>query len=292
MSGNSGSDTAGEGGIPDAGGAGGSSGDGDAGGDDAGATGEGGRSQAGAAGEENGGAGDRAGNSAGGTGGTGGSAGTGGSGGSDTSDCVEITLTDFYPSNEGWPEQSGETAGFFSLGALTLSGSVSIEYRLGDGRGRGTGVITLGDGGQDDYATCSHCVVAASSGRVYIATSGTLFLDNDSDQGHGYPQGALLNVTLREATIDGVSRETALVPQGTCLYLESQKVDIDPVGTWTECPPEYQEDEDCDCGCGALDSACASAADSACDYCFCPRDYGDCANSPVNASNNAVCSSG
>lgn len=119
-------------------------------------------------------------------------------------------------------------------------------------------MIALGEGGQDDYSTCSHCVFAGSSGRVYIATAGTLFLDNDSDQAHGYPQGALLNVTLREATVDETTLETTIVPQGTCLYLESQSIDIDPVGTWTECPPEYQEDEQCDCGCGDIDSACES----------------------------------
>jgi hypothetical protein len=282
------------------GGMGGSAGEvaGGVGGDaTAGEAGEGGRSHAGAGGEgnqDNGGSGGTAGTA--GSSGTGGSAGASGgmsgSGGTGGSECIEITLSDFYGDNYNWPDRAGEEAGFFNLGVITLSGSVTIEYRLAEGGGRLNGTITLGDGIQDDFVTCTHCVRATDSeGRKYIATAGTLFLDNDSDQAHGYPQGALLDVTFSEALIQSGTRETTILPNGVCLYLSSQSVDIDPVGTWTECPPEFREDQDCDCGCGELDSVCESASASQCDYCWCSGDGGDCSESLVSTTDNAICSS-
>lgn len=53
-------------------------------------------------------------------------------------------------------------------------------------------------------------------------------------------------------------------------------------GGWT-CDITYKTDADCDCGCGELDTACSSAASSACQWNNCPN------GGPINSTQNWLC---
>jgi hypothetical protein len=146
-------------------------------------------------------------------------------------------------------------------------------YWFGDLDGDAPGVFQIEGSSDADYATCSRCVlVQDQSETYYLAASGTIVVDQDSDHVHGYPQVVLTDITLIEVTINADTFLSTPVPNGKCLHLESLVLDDSltpegPPASW-DCSPIYYLDGSCDCGCGVVDADCESPT-AECDYDWC-----------------------
>jgi hypothetical protein len=222
-------------------------------------------------------------------GGEAGAIGAGDGGSSGRNGCDAIVIAGFEPNNPDWPAVNGQIASFSPAGGGSDPiGELAVDFRLTTG-GDQSGTFTLGAGDQANFATCSHCVLAYdANARYFFATSGTLSLDSNSDQVHGYPHGDLVGVTLREVSL--VGDDWTLVPNGDCLFIASATVDVVPSEGWSECPSDFRGDGLCHCGCGAFDSAdCADQTVDACYSCWCTDDSGDCSDTSVVPADNGQC---
>jgi hypothetical protein len=165
-----------------------------------------------------------------------------------------------------------------------------------DGEAKGT--FNLATGIDNNYATCARCIRVFEDpsvpGRVFFQQSGTLVINQTSDQLKGTVSATITNLTLVEVTIDGGTFVSTPVPNGACLHIASAPIAVTPPvvpGAWT-CNPSYYGDGSCDCGCGVIDSDCPDALIASCEWCdvtgSCSENVMDCPGI-INPTNNALC---
>ncbi len=104
------------------------------------------------------------------------------------------------------------------LGAAGDNDVFALEFWTSD-----TGTFQLGEGDNDNYQTCSQCVLltvdAAGATRQYFGTSGTVVVPGGSNPNDD-PSGVVIqNVQLDEVTIDSGYVSTP-VPGGSCLTIQ------------------------------------------------------------------------
>jgi hypothetical protein len=258
------------GGSKNDGGSSGKDGEGGEGAD--GPKGEGGESSGGAPSGGNAGSAGSAGN--GGSSGSAGSAGDGGSGGIVIpDDCPEITLT--YNTAENDLVEENSVFEFSVSPDIAGSGPdiVQVEFYWYSGLdGDATGTFQIEGSDDTQYATCARCVrIIDQLQRDYLAVTGTVVIDEASQQNYGYPQAVVTDLTLIEVTINADTYISAPVANGACFHLASVTLDKPPVGWDCDDDPTggsdlgYYQDGDCDCGCGIVDVDCASAAGTECE---------------------------
>lgn len=138
------------------------------------------------------------------------------------SPCEAITITDLtapetllYNTNNISPQLGSEVADLFWI---ELYDDV-------------TGVLAVGDGVDDNYKTCDHCLLIAEDSptgdlveatRLYYATSGTMEISEASVPTEGVLDATLSEVVFKEVTIDRANTGflTTEVSGGRCLRLE------------------------------------------------------------------------
>lgn len=235
----------------------------------------------------------------GGSGGSGGSAGTGGSGGK--SSCPELTLQEVVGMSVDPPDPTFRGTVFDVAIQQQLVGGaedfLGIQFYAGANfDGDATGEFELGTGIDDNYESCGRCVLverdASAIGNAgntrFFATSGTLVIDEDSEQMDGRPILTLSDVTLVEVTIDPNTFISTPVQGGDCYHVSSYSLEL-PTPSWS-CPVDSWGDNVCDCGCDAPDLECVTTGIGACDACTSP---GSCAQTDcydIDFDDNSQCS--
>jgi len=177
---------------------------------------------------------------------------------------------------------------------------VSIQGPPGYDGGK-TGTFDLTQNGDDNYETCTRCILAYADGnqKVFYQSEGTLQFAPGSKQLGGTIDATITNLKLVEVTIDGDAVSTP-VPNGACLTVASATVQVEappcdgfecksgycvpdaayecdeefdcpddsdefPVNASCEpfwsCPQSWIDDGYCDCGCGIKDTDCSGTAD-------------------------------
>lgn len=101
--------------------------------------------------------------------------------------------------------------------------------------GEDTGTFDLTMNADDNYATCSRCLLyfedpTSPIGRIFFTQSGTFVIDATSTQLDGTITGTLTDVTLIEVTLDPDTFESTPVANGTCLHLATGDVSVPPPG--------------------------------------------------------------
>lgn len=226
----------------------------------------------------------------------GGDAGGGGVGGGG-SGCTQITLADL--ALDGIDANGGYYGAEVSpnLGGPDADVFVALFYGPGAGSFDGglTGSFDLTMNGDDNFATCSRCLLVGDGDRSYFQSQGTLVIESDSQQLTGYLNASVTGLRLVEVTIDPDTAASTPVPNGACLEIASADLDVGvaPPAGWT-CPAGYYGDGDCDCGCGATDVDCAGdLTAAACQWCITSAAGGCSASatcpSNIDPTNNAVC---
>jgi hypothetical protein len=140
-----------------------------------------------------------------------------------------------------------------------------------DGTGDLSGTHDLSQAPNDNFMTCSHCIIAASfdadgnAVQIWYQTAGSITLTANPISPEPSVRsmiGTLDGVTLSEVTLDPDTGASTLVPGGSCLTLgPSLALNQDDVpDTWTCAPEAYaNQDATCDCVCGAPDPDCDGA---------------------------------
>jgi len=213
--------------------------------------------------------------------------------------CTEISLAALK-----FLSGDGSYARYASIVAPNLGDPTSIDKLLVefygsslnpifDGELKGT--FDLSAGSDDNYATCSRCLIVyedlSGTTKFFFQKSGSLVIDATSDQVNGTVKATINNLTLVEVTIDPSGTSTP-VPGGACRHLTTAAVMAAPPvapGAWS-CDPTFYGDGGCDCGCGVVDFDCDDATLGTCEYC---DDTGSCSADScpgtINPINNAVC---
>jgi hypothetical protein len=128
-------------------------------------------------------------------------------------------LTASYDTASRW--FTGALSGRPSLTQLTVVGVGTPSDLQGK-------VVALGAGLNDNYATCTHCMIVlvgctatdCNSAKKFFAEAGSAYF-NQVASGPGQPfVGQFTDVTLREITLDASFTSTD-VPGGACLHLAS-----------------------------------------------------------------------
>ena len=144
--------------------------------------------------------------------------------------CTEITLGDFQ--SEGG---DGTQSAFIAVSSPNMGDTADLDHMKVEFYGsqfeagydgEQTGTFDLTADGDDNFATCSRCVLLfvdpddAVPGKTFYQSSGTLVLDAGSDQIDGAISGTFTDLTLVEVTI-GSDYTSTPVPGGACLHLAS-----------------------------------------------------------------------
>jgi hypothetical protein len=260
-----------------------------------------GAGKAGAGGESSGG--DASGGNGGEPSGQGGAAaGAGGADDSGSVACTPITVAAF--------DQAQVEKGYavyatsFTPNLLTVAADnfrLAIESAFeGPYDGHRTGTFDLTQNGDDNYKTCSRCILVYADGgqKVFYASKGTLVIAPGSKQLGGTIDATVTNLKLVEVTIAGDLTSTP-VPDGACLTVASAAIKVEapacggfecdsgycvtnaayecdeeidcpddsdefPANPSCEpvwtCQSDWYDDGDCDCGCGIQDVDCAGTA--------------------------------
>jgi len=120
------------------------------------------------------------------------------------------------------------------------------------------GTFTLGEGMDDNFGNCAHCLYAPiTAERVYFADAGTLELRSDP-----YSLRLDARVTglrLIEVEVDPITRESTPIDGGGCVEIADFEVDevFTPEG-WACDDALYGDGSECHCECGAIDPDCSS----------------------------------
>lgn len=143
--------------------------------------------------------------------------------------------------------------------------ALQFEFYAGSGLDPVTGMINLGAGSQNNYATCSAClrlITTDASGMLakqFFQDGGTLNLTEDPFTTHKMV-GTATDVSLVEVTIDSNTFQSTPVAGGVCLSLGTLTLNHDTVpNAWTCAKPAYKDGATCDCMCGIPDPDCAIA---------------------------------
>jgi hypothetical protein len=296
--GSAGGSTGGSSGSTGKGGTGGRGGSSGRGGGTSGDAGEGGMGADGGTGGSSGkgGAGGK-----GGSAGSGGSAGTGGSAGQ--SSCPTITGQQVVAMSVEPPDPDfrGTTYSVTIQQQLVGSAEDYIGFQFYSGTssdGQATGDHEFGMGIDDNFSSCARCLLverdASSAGTQgntrFFATSGTMTIDDNSEQMDGRPSLTITNVTLEEVTIDDTTYVSTVVPDGDCYFIPSFTMEL-PTPAWN-CPTGSWGDNVCDCGCDAPDLECPTPYIGSCESCngqgSCAEDDTDCTG--IDFTDNSQCS--
>jgi hypothetical protein len=212
---------------------------------------------------------------------------------------VELVLEDVVGMSVDPPDPSFRGTVFDVGIQQQLVGSaedfVGLQFYAGSSfDGDATGSFELGTGIDDNYETCSRCVLverdASSLGSAgnarFFATSGTMEIDDSSEQMDGRPILTITDVTLAQVTIDLDTFVSTLVPGGACYHITSFSLEL-PTPSWS-CPVTSWGDNLCDCGCDEPDLECLGTLIAACDYC---DTSGSCASdcTEIDFDDNSQC---
>jgi hypothetical protein len=125
--------------------------------------------------------------------------------------------------------------GMTSLGfGTTQPDVISFEFYSFTADPPATGTFDLGSGDNSNYASCAQCILIFQdfTGSVplktFFQTGGTLTVDASTVP--GIAADVLLtwsNVTMAEVTIDSVTFESTLVPNGDCYNIVADKIFAD-----------------------------------------------------------------
>lgn len=126
------------------------------------------------------------------------------------------------------------------------------------------GTITLGEGANDNFGTCSHCVFAAYGtsfgGRSFFADAGTMELRRDPFSARwdlSVRDARLVEVTIEESAEEPGVIVSTPVENGLCLLLPDLDVQQSfPPPEWRCERDAYADGETCDCACAAWDPDC------------------------------------
>lgn len=209
--------------------------------------------------------------------------------------CTEITAGTFKKSDGDGTFIVVKAPPTPDQGDATLIDDISLQFYGSEFdaayNGDQTGTFDLSMPDDDNYATCSRCLLmyedpdpdpTNGAARVYFQAGGTLTVDAASDQVHGKVNATLTDVTLVEVTIESGTYVSTPVDGGKCLHIKTATIMVEPPvvpAEWT-CDKNLYGDSSCDCGCGAVDIDCAGNASTNCDTNQCPA-----SNKPDNAEN-------
>jgi len=93
-----------------------------------------------------------------------------------------------------------------------------------------TGPFNLGSGNNTNYATCDQCIlvfqdfVASNPQKTFFQTGGTITIDPGTVPGSTGINLSWSNVTLAEVTIDQITFESTLVPDGACYTITTDTI--------------------------------------------------------------------
>jgi hypothetical protein len=221
-----------------------------------GAGGSGGTEEQGGAGGS-GGAGATGGNSAtGGCGGAGAAGGEGGSGGSET--CISLSTGDVHFLFPAVYELDPEDFGGANPDTIRLELFPAAGQPL-------SGVQDLAANGNDNYGTCTSCLVAGEDlvgtapARYYFAESGTIDLGPiaaDGIVGAPITSGFVDNAKLVEVTVNLDTFVSTKVEGGACLVVSGPITMLPTPKGWTCDPSTYADKQICHCDCGVEDLDC------------------------------------
>lgn len=183
-----------------------------------------------------------------------------------SSDCVQVAIEDLAVtgSQEGYIAYEGAPS--VEVDASNGNDIFSIQFYQLDGFST-TGAIDLASAGiNDNYATCTECVLvyadiddeAQTQGKIYFQEAGTLNLSLDPYQLN--LSGSLEGLKLIEVTINGDTYESTPVANGSCIELVSAQT-LSYTGWTCDYATTYGTGGDCDCECGAaVDPDCQVAS--------------------------------
>lgn len=241
-------------------------------------------------------------------------AGAAGAGGSDGGPvvCTPITLGQFGQAVVDFEYGVYQYARYSASFTPNIGTAAEDSFRVlmagpPDFDGHRTGAFDLTQNGDDNYQTCSRCLLAYADGnqKTFFPSEGTLTIAAGSKPLGGTIDATLTNVKLVEVTLNG--EVSTPVPNGACLTVASATVQVEapacggfecdngaciadasyecdeeldcpddsdefPVNAscepfWT-CPQNWLGDGDCDCGCGIKDTDCDGTTDETeCAYC-------------------------
>jgi hypothetical protein len=131
-----------------------------------------------------------------------------------------------------------------------------------------TGVQDLSADGNDNYGTCTTCLVAGEDlvegfpERYFFAESGTVDLGEITADGMtGVPiTSGFVDARLVEVTIDLDTYESTKVTGGACLVITGPLAMPSVPDAWTCDPSTFADSSVCDCRCGVVDPDCADPA--------------------------------
>lgn len=247
----------------------------------------------------------------------GGAAGAGGASDGGPVVCTPITLGQFGQAVVDFEYGVYQYARYAASFTPNIGTAAADSFRVlmagpPDFDGHRTGTFDLTQNGDDNYQTCSRCLLAYADGnlKTFYQSEGTLTIAAGSKPLGGTLDATLTNVKLVEVTMDG--EVSTPVPNGACLTVASATVQVQapacagfecdngacipdaayecdeeldcpddsdefPVNAscdpvWT-CDAAWYDDGDCDCGCGIKDADCAGTAnESECKYCLACQD--------------------
>jgi hypothetical protein len=128
-----------------------------------------------------------------------------------------------------------------------------------------TGIQDLSANGNDNYGTCTTCLVAGEDllegfpKRYFFAAAGTVDLGAVTADGMtSVPiTDGFIDATLVEVTVDLDTFASTKVPDGACLQITGP-IAMPPVPRgWTCEASTYADQSTCDCKCGLVDPDCA-----------------------------------
>lgn len=168
--------------------------------------------------------------------------------------CTEVTAPEFQRLI------SSVEPGFFFRSPVMFGGAdedaLNVEFY---GDPLPTGSIDLAAAPNDNYQTCTTCVLAAQDitldgvAKYFFQSAGTI------DLGATTPPAATgsIDVTMIEVTIDPDTYETTPVAGGECLHVTGDLAFPVAPMEWTCDPLIYGDNEYCDCSdCGVADVDC------------------------------------
>lgn len=155
----------------------------------------------------------------------GGSGGSSGQGGGAPGDCVAISAPAFKNAQlSGWLEAD--------IVSERVNGTLRIELNERPGHPMVPGSFDLSKAPDDDYSTCSHCVVMFRGGKdeesaieTAFQASGTMVIAQVKSPPGKVSKGSLQQVRFVETKLDPVTSESTPVAGGECYFLSAASWD-------------------------------------------------------------------
>ncbi len=138
---------------------------------------------------------------------------------------IEVAALTARP-EPGWYEAKATAKGKSLTLRLELNGSADTPLTPGS--------YSLGGEGENDYASCTHCVLLfegddlEQASKVYFAAAGTVVIDAISTPVGASSRGSLHGLRLREVTLDAETSSVKTKSGGSCYALEELAWNNDP----------------------------------------------------------------